>query len=214
MDSDIYSLIQLYMQQYDFINYAMGMRSSKGFHDAIRALAIVKNTFPEVRLNLTGGYSIDRDEELRSLARELGVEQNGSFTPFYEKQRDLFQHIQNSRFALLPCKLDYIPFSIRQAMHYGLPVVCYGTKGTPTLNKEKNCVLIAELDNIEDLAVKMLQLLSDSVLVNTLRDNAMAYSAELDDNKKDTDEIVADLYAVVKHYRFGTPIPKSLLYEA
>lgn len=200
-------------KKYDFVNFAASMRESKGFQDAICALAIVKNHYPEVRMNLTGRYTVEIYEELRNLANENGVEQNVSFTPFFEKQSDLFQHIQESRFALLPCKLDYIPSTIYQAMHYGLPVVCYKTEGTPILNQEKECVLIAELDNVDDLASNMIKLMSDSILSNSLRSNALEYGIAREDAGRITDEIVEDLYAVVDNYCSKIPIPEHLIYR-
>lgn len=200
-------------KKYDFITFAAGMRRSKGFHDAISALAIVKKQFPDVRLNLTGSYTTEVYDELYRLAIERGVVENISFTPFYENQNDLFQHLQESRYALLPCKLDYIPFTIRQAMHYELPVVCYRTDGTPTLNIKRKCVLIAELGDIEDLATKMIQLLSDNTLSDTLRKNAKEYCAEYEDAQKITDEIVEVLFAIVANYREGTKIPEHLIYH-
>lgn len=200
-------------KKYDFVNYAMGMSEKKGFPGAIKALAIVKRNYPEVRLNLVGGCSKEYREELNKLIDELGVRDNVEFTPFFEHQEDMFQHIQKARFALLPCTMDYVASTIRQAMHYGLPVICYETEGTVTLNKEKECVLIAENSNPTDLADKMIQLLSDNELEVRLRVNAEDYAARWSDDEKITSQMVANFKAVIDNYRNGTPVPKELLYN-
>lgn len=200
-------------KEYDFVNYAMGMSEKKGFPGAIKALAIVKRKYPGVRLNLVGGCSKEYREELNKLTDELGVRDNVEFTPFFEHQEDMFQHIQKARFALLPCAMDYVASTIRQAMHYGLPVICYETEGTLTLNKEKECVLIAENSNPTDLADKMIQLLSDNELEVRLRENAGEYAARWSDDEKITSQMVANFKAVIDNYRNGTSVPTELLYN-
>ena len=200
-------------KEFDFVNYAMGMSEKKGFPSAIQALAIVKEKYPSVRLNLIGGCSKDYRKELNEMVDRLGLSENIVFTPFFEQQEDLFQYIQKARFALLPCTMDYVASTIRQAMYYGLPVICYETEGTVTLNKEKECVLIAENSNPTDLADKMIRLLSDKELGAKLRENAKEYAAQWSDDEKITDQMVANFKAVVENYRNGTPVPSELLYN-
>ena len=197
---------------YDFVIYAAGMSARKGYPDAIQALAIVKRHYHYVRLNVVGGGSEDYKKELEELAKKMGVSDNIVFTPFLEKQVDLFQHIQQARFALLPCKLDYIASTIRQAMHYELPVVCYKTEGTITLNEEKPCVLTADNSNVEDLATKMLMLLDDHSVAEVLRKNAKEYSSIWNDDERITNQMVGVFNAVVNHYNNGITIPSELLY--
>ena len=198
-------------KEYDFVNYAMSMIPKKGYPDAIKALAIVKEKYPQVKLNLVGGSSKEEKEALEKLVADLQLESNVTFTPFFERQEDLFQHLQKSRFALLPCKMDFVASTIRQAMHYELPVICYKTDGTPKLNQDKECVLIAENGNVEDLAAKMLKVLSDPEKVTELRQNAKEYSRRWNDDEGNLRQMVGNFYAVVNHYRRGTPIPEELL---
>lgn len=200
-------------KEYDFVNYAMAMIPKKGYPDAIKALAIVKEHFPKVRLNLVGGGSKEDLDALQNLVSELNLESNVVFTPFFDRQEDLFQHLQKSRFAVLPCKMDSVSSTIRQAMHYELPVVCYRTEGTPLLNQNEECVLIAENGDIEDLAAKMLQLLSGGDKVEKLRRNAKEYSRRWSDDEANLRQMVNNFYAVVDNYRNGTPIPEHLLYK-
>lgn len=200
-------------KEYDFVNYAMSMIPKKGYYDAIDALAIVKENYPNVKLNLVGGSSKEEKEALEKMVVDLHLEANVTFTPFFEKQDDLFQHLQKSKFALLPCKMDSVASTIRQAMHYELPVICYKTEGTPKLNQDKECVLIAENGDVEDLASKMIQLLSDLEKQNELRKNAKEFSRRWNDDEGTLRQMVDNFFAVVNNYRNGTPIPERLLYN-
>jgi glycosyltransferase involved in cell wall biosynthesis len=150
---------------------------------------------------------------LKEKVSSLGLNDNVVFTSFFERQEDLFQHIQKSRFALLPCKMDYISSTQRQAMHYQIPVVCYKTEGTETLNAEKECVLLAENSNVEDLAAKMLYMLDNKEKAEELRRNAKEYSVRWSDDEKNTKQMVDNFMAVIDNYRNGTPIPEKLLYK-
>lgn len=201
-------------KRYDFINFAMHLSITKGFHDSIKALAIVKESYPEVKLNLVDGGPDDVREELMQLIHQCDLENNVSFTPFFAEQNDLFQHLQQVRFAVLPCKVDHISGTQVQAMRFGLPVVCYKTTGTPELNKEKECVLIAEMDNVEELACKMLVLMSDSQKAEELRCNAKEYIEDMDKKSmRNMDRLVENFKAIIENYHTGAVIPKEQLFE-
>ena len=208
---NLYPEVKVVPKQYDFVNFAMGMSDKKGYYDAIKALAIVKERYPHVQLNLVGGASPEKKQTFVNLVKQLDLSSNVTFTPFFPLQEDMFQHIQQSRFALLPCKLDSVPSTIRQAMHYGIPVVCYKTVGTPTLNKERECVLIAENGNVEDLALKMLTLLDNAEKAEQLRKNAKEYIDNRTDDSIISQQMSDVFHAVVNNYRYGTPIPEELI---
>lgn len=200
-------------KEFDFVNFAMGMNDSKGFPDSIKALAIVKQKYPNVKLNLEGAYNEVTLAKLKALVRECGVEENVSFTQFFKEQIDSFRHIVKSRFALLPCKMDYISSTMSQAMHFGLPMVCYKTEGTPNLNTGKQRVLIAENGNVEELAVKMLELLDNPGLAQQLSSEAKEYVDAENNQAVIAAEMLASFRAVVANYRDGIEIPECVLYE-
>lgn len=200
-------------KEYDFVNYALTMDFRKGYHDSIRALAVVKERYPNVTLNLTGGSTTEQKEELISLVKKLNLQDNVVFTPFFEKQEDLFRHIQKSRFALLPSKIDSIAGTMVQAMHFGLPLVCYETVGTPKLNKEKECALIAEMNNVEQLAEKMLLLLDHPDKAEMLKKNALERLEKRNNMDACTERLVNTYKAIVDYDNEGIPIPNHLFFN-
>lgn len=201
-------------KEYDFVNYAMSMSLGKGYHDSIQALAIVKKQYPRIRLNLIGECSEKTKSELMELIEKNGLQDNVTFTPHFAKQSDLFLHIQKSRYALLPCKLDNTSGTMMQAMQLGLPIVVYKTAGTPSLNQKKQCALIAEKENIEDLARQMIILLENPKLADELRKNAR----ELQENKYEEEKhivehLIDNFKAIIDNYRNRTPIPEEQLFN-
>lgn len=201
-------------KEYDFINFALSMDSRKGFPDAIQALANVKKKFPQVKLNLIGGCTDEKKKEYVEMIRELDLQDNVVFTPFFEKQSDLFLHVQKSRFAVLPCKVDNISGTMMQAMQLGLPIVVYRTTGTPSFNKEKQCALIAEKENIEELAQNMLALMDNPELAESLRINGREWQEKrYEAGLHNGDHIIENFKAIIGHFRNGTPIPPEQLFN-
>lgn len=201
-------------KRFDFVNFALTLDLRKGVHDSIRAIAIVKNKYPNVILNLVGGCTTERKAELEALANELGVENNVVFTPFFVEHNDLMLHIQKSRFAVLPCKMDNISGTMIQSMQLGLPIVVYRTQGTSGFNREKECALIVENSNVEDLAAKMIMLMDNPELAETLRVNAREYQEKCEEyNRHNGERLVANLKAITTHYREGIPIPEEQLFN-
>lgn len=201
-------------KEYDFVNFAMGMSAKKGFTDAIEAIAIVKKEYPGVKLNLVGGGTVEQKEVLAKIAEQFGVKDNVIFTPFFEKKSDLFLHIQKSRFALLPCKMDNISGTMTQAMQLGLPLVVYKTTGTPTFNREKVCALIAEHSNVEDLATQMLVLMNNPQKAEMLAKNAREFQEKRAEyNHGNGERLIANFHSIIENYRNGAPIPKEQLFN-
>lgn len=202
------------VKQYDFVNFALSMSAKKGYTDAIEATALVKKKHPHVKLNLVGGGSAEIKAELQKMADDLGVHDNVIFTPFFEKKSDLFLHIQKSRFALLPCKMDNVSGTMTQSMQLGLPLVVYKTTGTPAFNREKDCAMIAENGNVEQLAQHMLDLMEHPEKAEMLAKNAREYQEKLAEQKKQNGErLMANIKAIIDNYRNGTPIPQEQLFN-
>ena len=199
---------------FDFVNFALMHGSRKGTTDSIQALAIVKQKFPNVTLNIVGGCDESVRAMLDSMVKELGLEDNVTFTPFFEKKRDLLLHVQKSRFAVLPCKLDHTSGTMNQSMQLGLPLVVYKTTGTPTFNREKECVLIAEKGNVEELAQHMLTLLAQPEKAEQLAKNAREYQEKKAEyNKGNGDRLIANFKAIIENFQRGTPIPQNQLFN-
>ena len=208
-----YPEVQEQEKEFDFVNFAMAMTAKKGYIDALKALAIIKQDYPLANMNFVGGGTEEEIGTVKNMIRELCLEDSVVITPLFPEQKDMFQHIQKSRFAILPCKLDYVAGTISQAMHYGLPVVCYRTEGTEKLNEGGERVLIAENGDYQDLAQKMVICLRDSDRMDKMKQSAKEYDNLVNDNQAITEQIVAAFNAVVNHYRFGTAIPQKLLYD-
>jgi len=144
---------------------------------------------------------------------DLKLSKNIVFNSYFPLHSDMHQHIVQSRYAVLPVKLDVIPGSIIEAILLDLPVVTYKTSGTPYLNREKESVLISDIGDIQGLATNMLRLLKDENFAKSIARNAKQYVLETFNNANSAKRLLADYKAVINNYHNNTTIPKELLFD-
>ena len=201
-------------KKYDFVNFANGMSWNKGYHDCVIALSIVKNTHPSVKLALIDKGPFSVKKELLELINKYNLKDNVTFIPFFEKKSDLYQFLMSVRFAVLPCKVDHVSGTMHQAMGRGLPTVVYETTGTPLLNKKNHCVLIAKMNDVDDLAKNMLALMDNEQLALELSNNSVNYMKEYRKNNENRmEQLIREIRAVIDNYYSGKPIPSDLIYS-
>lgn len=200
-------------KEYDFVCFAAGHGGNKGTEDAIMAIGLVKAFKPDIKLNIVGRCSPDVRIALDKLIEEKDVVNNVIFHGYFQEHTDMFRQVLKSRFALLPVKMDIISSTTREAMFLGLPVVTYKTSGTPLLNREKECVLLADIGDIHKLAENMISLLKLDALAEKLSKNAQEYIHINFNNKKEAQKLKYIYQAVIDHHTNGTVIPEDLLFD-
>lgn len=197
---------------FDFVFFA-GVTKKKGVEDAISALAIVRKTKNNVRLNIVGTCSADYKNLLIKKIHDLNLEENILFTDYFPNHADMHQHVVQANFAVLPVKLDVIPSSVIEAICLDLPVVTYKTTGTPYLNRDEESVLLSEIGDISGLAKNMTALLNSSSLAEKLRNNARAFIGREFDNAVSARRLVGNYRSVIDHYHHNIPIPLGQLFD-
>ena len=201
-------------KKYDFVNFAATHGNGKGTYDSIQALALVKKNYPEVILNIVGGCSEKVKNDMVGLIKKLRVENNVVFTPFFEDRNDMLLHIQKSRFAILPSKVDNTSGTMSQAMLLGLPLIVYKTSGTPAFNKDRECALIAEMGDIEGLANHMMTLLENPEKAEMLKRNGRWYKEhQMESNRKNWERMVCSFQPIIDNFKYGTPVPSQGMFD-
>lgn len=200
-------------KEYDFVCFAAGHGGNKGTEDAIEAIALVKTFKPEVKLNIVGKCSPDVRITLNNQIKKLDVSDNVIFHGYFPEHVDMFRQVMKSRFALLPVKMDIISSTTREAMFLGLPVVTYKTSGTPLLNREKECVLLADIGDIHKLAENMISLLKSDTLAEQLSKNAQEYIDNNFNNAREAQKLKSIYQAIIRHHTLGSIIPDDLLFD-
>ncbi|MDY0173631.1 MAG: glycosyltransferase family 4 protein [Bacteroidales bacterium] len=206
-------LVYNLQKKYDFVFFAAGVTPKKGVEDAIEALALVKAKYNGVTLNIVGSCDPEYKQFLDKTIKKLNLQLNVFFNSYFPLQSDMHNHIQKSRFALLPVKLDVISGTIVEAMQLELPLITYKTTGTPYLNKDGETVLISDIGDIKALASNMLKFMDNTAFANELAKKAKAFAEKEFDNTSNARLLVECYRAVMDHYHNNTPIPDKLLFN-
>ena len=209
-----FPIIKEIEKKYDFVYFAQTVSVKKGANNAVEALAIVKEKYPGVSLLIVGANHEPFKTVLNKRIEELGLIDNVFFHDYFPRQEDMFQYVKQARFAVLPIKMDIVSGTVLQAMRLGLPVVTHITSGTPKLNKEKECVLLSEIDDNETTAKNMIKLLESPELAERLIKNSLEYIEAGDNEAKQAGAMwVAQYKALYDYYYKGIAFPETLLYK-
>lgn len=182
---------------YDFVYFAANI--DKAVDLAIEAFSLAHKKYPNITLNVVGGYSDIFKSAIDQRIEELGIENNVKFEGRLPAYEDVIKQIRKARFALLPLKTDIISSTIREAMANGLPTITTITPGTPSLNKDMECVLLSEVGDHLSLANNMIKLLENPALAQKLSNNALILSSERESNSDITNEWVDSYRTVIEN---------------
>jgi glycosyltransferase involved in cell wall biosynthesis len=136
----------------------------KGAYDLVCVLAQVAAAHPEVRLVAGGSGEL---EEVRRLARELGVERHLEL-PGWVSGEAKARLLAEAAIYVLPSYNENLPVSILEAMAAGLPVVSTRVGGIPDAVRHGTEGLLVMPGAKEELAESLLRLLADSGLARRM----------------------------------------------
>ena len=132
---------------------------------ALRALALIRETMPDVRLTVAG--SGPERAGLEALCHELRIGESVHFCG--ARDRDEMAALYRSAAVVInPSRVDNMPNSVLEAMASGVPVVSTNVGGVPFILRENITGLLVPAGNPEALASAMLRILGDTELAGRL----------------------------------------------
>ena len=163
-------------KKYDFIFVAGGITKNKGVEDVIKSMAIVHQTVPNATLNISGSIQSQYKEELQNMIEKLKLQDVVSFQPAFAMISDVYTHMTNARCIVVPGITAALNSTVKESMLLGLPTICYETSVTPEINREKECLITAKMEDIDDLASKMANTISQPNWANMVAKNGQIYA--------------------------------------
>ena len=153
----------------------------KGAHVALRALAVLKRSYPSVLLKIAGpaipggtfGAWVSYMGYLRRVITTMGLEENVEFLGVLNPE-DMANHLMHAHVYVLPSLIENSPNTLGEAMLMGVPSVCSFVGGVPSVAaNEKEALFYGATDHVM-LAAQVARLLESDELCEELSRNARA----------------------------------------
>lgn len=137
----------------------------KAWNIAIRSIALVRETCPEVHLALVGDITSSDArrfyQELDMLVRKLGL---SGIVHFLGHRKDIPGILRASDMFVLPSRSEGMPAALIEAMAAGLACVASRVGGIPEVITHGVDGLLFERENVEELARNLVALIVDKSL--------------------------------------------------
>ena len=133
----------------------------KGAMYLIKAMGIIKEKNPELRLLLVGYGS--EEKKLMKLVKDMGLRHNVDFIGM-KKNKEVFEYMAASDVFVLPSLYEGFPNALLEAMASGLPIVASKVRGIPEIIEESENGFLVEPKDSNGIAEKILYLFDNSEL--------------------------------------------------
>src|SRR5690606_30865067 len=165
---------------------------------AIRAVALLANTMPNIRLDIAGAVTDQRYyEELQSLVRETGLSERVRFLGLRDDVPDL---MRQADVLVLCSESEAFGWVILEAMSVGLPAVASAVDGPKTIIDDGCNGLLVPVGDVEGYAQAISSVLTNSALAAELATNGRRLVEERYSAERMVQQI-ADLYRDVVQQR-------------
>lgn len=190
---------------YDFVFFGR-MTKNKGIDDVVKAMAKLVKDFPDASLCMIGSAPVD----LMALVNEFGINNNVMFIPRIELLDDLYAEVQKARVVVLP-GITAFNSTVREAMLMSMPTIVYELPVVKKINEQKQCLLSAKMEDVNDLYEQMKFSLNHPDRVKEIAANGKEYASLHYNNEEIGNQLSANFCAIINNYYKGTPVPNELL---
>lgn len=149
------------------------LKKYKRVDHAIKAFALVLKDIPDAVFNIAGKG--DYEDRLKELARELGIEKNVRFLGFISEE-DKGKYVSESWLFTITSEKEGWGIVVIEAAAGALPALGYNVEGVRDSLRDGETGFLVPNGDIEALALRMKQLLTDEELRRTLSEAALAHS--------------------------------------
>jgi len=164
------------------IIYIGVLTRNKGVEYLIKSIKLIKEKLPDIKLNIIGEGS--EKEYLKKLSKELNIEDNINFLGKIPHSNVVKEMEKGSILVIPSVWMENSPFVVYEALAASMPIVGSNRGGIPDLVRDNINGLVAEPANLNDLANKIIKILTNKKIYNKFSNNSKKI-AEKEFNIKD-----------------------------
>ncbi len=147
----------------------------KGFGLLVQAVALLKNEFPDIQLQIFGNGAYR--PKLDALIAKLGLQEYVKVTSHIPRA-ELWQKIAQATIGVQPSLHEAQSVSMLEAMALNKPMIAFDYPFSQEVIREGYNGLLAEPKNVKDLADKIRMLFADELLCRQMGENAYNYVSQ------------------------------------
>ncbi len=175
----------------------------KGGHIAIKALAIVKEKYPDVKLRVLSVKDTDGNIKVRSgyakycrqLIEKLDLKDNLEFLPRLSAQ-GVIDVMTSSHLCVIPSSMENASATLREALHVGVPSIASYRGGMTHLIKDGISGFFFDFNEPEYLAGRIIELFENDDMAVRFSENAIKDAEIMHDRVKNIDDMI-DVYKTI-----------------
>ena len=179
----------------------------KGLHQVLKAIALLKKDFPEIKIRVAG-QNITHTTSLRNkiklsgygayikkLINQLKLHDQVKFTGSLTEEQMIAEYL-NAHFFICPSSIENSPNSLGEAQLLGVPVIASYVGGIPDMVTLGETGLLYRFEEVEMLVEQIRHIFSDAILANYLSENGIKEATLRHDKIINTNKTIA-LYSKI-----------------
>ena len=179
----------------------------KGLHQVLKAIALLKKDFPEIKIRVAG-QNITQTNSLRNkiklngygayikkLINQLKLHDQVKFTGSLTEEQMIAEYL-NAHFFICPSSIENSPNSLGEAQLLGVPVIASYVGGIPDMVTLGETGLLYRFEEVEMLVEQIRHIFSDAILANYLSENGIKEATLRHDKIINTNKTIA-LYSKI-----------------
>ncbi len=167
---------------------------SKGIDVLIKALSIIKDEFPDIKLELIAGG--DQTEYIK-LVKKYALEKNVLFLG-RQPMKKVLEHLATAQFSVVPSLSEAFGLIVIEAFSVKIPVIGSNTGGIAEIIEDEKSGLLFPVGDYKILASKMKLLLKNEELRNKYAEGAYARFKETYALEKNIDEVAEKFHMYIE----------------
>lgn len=183
-------------KEFDVVFFARVCKD-KGIIDLLKAISIIKQKIPGVKLCVIGAGS----SNFKNTANQLRISDNIYWAGFLPTQNDVHKMASLAKISVLPTYHDIISGTVTESIFLKIPVIAYSVGSIPEINEKEECIALVSKGDVTALAEKILWLLSNPEEMKLLSEKAYRRANEMFDNNKVPADILKAYKEVIYDFK-------------
>ena len=181
-----------------------GGTALKGIHMLLKAVALVKPYYPQVKVKVPGmradkngivattGYA----KYLKKLIRKLDLQDNVEFLGS-QTEEQMIKNMLSSHIQVVPSCIEGPSLILREGMHLGVPTIATFRGGMADFVEDKVNGFLYDFDEYQYLALRIMQIFEDDSLAKKLSGNAISKAESAHNREKNYKDYLSMYHSIL-----------------